>query len=61
MSKQQPDYQPLSNKPIACHYCGETVRGQIIENYDSKTKKSEKLIKWNCSRCGNTVRVGKPV
>lgn len=59
--KQQPGYQPLSNKPISCHFCGETVRGQIVEVYDPKSKQTDKTIRWNCSRCGNVVRVGKPV
>ena len=57
---QKPDYQSLTNRPIGCQYCGERVMGQIVEVYDPATKKENKLIRWNCHRCGNTVRVGRP-
>jgi len=57
--QRKSDYQPVTNKPIACHFCGDYVRGQVVENVDPKTKQSEKLVKWNCSRCGNRVRIGK--
>ena len=57
---KQPDYQSLSNKPVACTYCANTVQGRITEQYNPHTKQSEKLIRWNCGRCGNIVRIGRP-
>lgn len=58
-NSKKPEYQTLANKPIACTFCGSHVQGQVFENVDPKTKQSEKLIKWNCARCGNRVRIGK--
>jgi len=57
---QKPEYQTLANKPIGCTYCGNHVQGKIEEQYDPRTKVVNKLIKWNCGRCGNVVRIGKP-
>lgn len=56
---QKPEYQTLSNKPIACTFCGASVFGRMLENIDPRTKTSEQLCKWQCSRCGNLVRMGK--
>lgn len=61
MKNDKPDYQQLSNKPISCTYCGNHVQGKIVENVNLQTKQTEKLIKWNCGRCGNTVRIGRPL
>ena len=56
---QNPEYQTLVNKPIACTFCGAQVNGRITENLNPHTKESEKLCKWQCARCGNLVRMGK--
>jgi uncharacterized Zn finger protein len=61
MSNNKTDYQQLTNKPINCQYCGDKVSGQVVENYNQQTKKREKLLKWNCHRCGNVVRIGRPI
>ena len=58
-SKETPQYQQLANKPIACSFCAAEVRGQVRENYNSLTKQTEKIIHWNCTRCGNVIRRGR--
>jgi len=55
----KPEYQSLSNRPIACTFCGAHVDGRIVESVDQRTKKVEKNIRWQCGRCGNLVRQGK--
>lgn len=59
MNNKNPEYQTLTNKPISCTFCGEYIRGQVTESFNPKTKQTEKMVKWNCSRCGNRVRQGK--
>jgi hypothetical protein len=58
---QKPEYQSLSNKPIACTFCGAQVNGKVTETMDPRTKTTDKLCKWTCGRCGNLVRVGRPI
>ena len=59
MSNNKPEYQTLSNTPIGCTFCGAQVQGRIVENYDQRSKKTEKNIRWHCHNCGNIVRIGK--
>jgi hypothetical protein len=56
----KPEYQTLSNTPIACTFCGAHVQGRVSESVDSRSKKVEKTIRWQCGRCGNLVRQGRP-
>jgi hypothetical protein len=58
-NKNETNYQQLSNRPIACTFCGAEVRGQVRESVNPSTKQTEKICKWNCSRCGNLVRIGR--
>jgi hypothetical protein len=55
----KPEYQSLTNTPIACTFCGAHVQGRITESFNQQTKKPEKMIRWQCGRCGNLVRQGK--
>jgi hypothetical protein len=55
----KPDYQILTNQPIACTFCGAHVQGRIVESVNQKTKQPEKNIRWQCGRCGNLVRQGR--
>lgn len=59
-TNNKPEYQTLANRPVACTYCGNHVQGRLMEQYDPRSKQSNKIIRWNCGRCGNTVRIGKP-
>jgi ribosomal protein S27AE len=51
----KPEYKSVSNIPIGCTFCGATVFGKVMESHN----KSEKQIRWVCSRCSNLVKVGK--
>jgi transcription elongation factor Elf1 len=56
---KKPEYQTLNNRAMECTFCGHNVRGQVSEQTDPKTRQSQKLVRWNCDRCGQTVRIGK--
>lgn len=51
--------QPLSNKPIGCTFCGNTIpSGRILESKDMRSNKITKEIRWTCSKCGNVAKRG---
>lgn len=54
-----PSYNTVSNRPIACTFCGAHVNGQVNQVKNSNTQEVENICKWVCSRCGNLVKVGK--
>lgn len=56
-NKQLP--QSLTNKPIGCTFCGNSIpNGRVMESVDPRTKKVSREIRWTCGRCGNVARRG---
>jgi hypothetical protein len=59
MNPNDKQQQSLSNKPIGCTFCGNTIpNARIIESVDYKTKKVVKELRWTCGKCGNVARRG---
>ena len=54
-----PSYNTVTNRPIACTFCGANVSGQVSPIQNQQTKETENICRWVCSRCGNLVKVGK--
>jgi hypothetical protein len=53
-----PQYQTLDNRPIACNFCGAAVQGRVTEKVDPRNNERVKECRWICSRCGNLSKIG---
>lgn len=53
-----PQYQTLENRPIACTFCGASVQGRVTPKQDPRTKSVVQECRWTCGRCNNLVRIG---
>jgi hypothetical protein len=58
MMNNNPQYQTLENRPVACTFCGANVQGKVSPKQDPKTKAIVQECRWSCGRCGNLVRIG---
>ena len=52
-------YNTVTNRPIACTFCGASVSGKVTPVQNQHTKEVENICRWVCSRCGNLVKMGK--